>query len=165
MVTDCHYEIKTVAPWNESYDKPRQHIKKQRHCRQVSIYSYGFSSKKLVSFNFVAIVTIPSDFRAQENKVCHCFHCFPICLPWSDGTRCHDVSFRMLSFKPAFLLFSFTVIKRLFIFTFCRKGGIIYISEVIDISPSNLDSSLWASANSRYSGRWRRASQDRRRNV
>ena len=26
-------------------------------------------------------------------KVCHYFHCFPIYLPWSDGTRCHDVSF------------------------------------------------------------------------
>ena len=22
-----------------------------------------------------------SDFGAQENKVCHCFHCFPVCLP------------------------------------------------------------------------------------
>ena len=22
-----------------------------------------------------------SDFGAQENKVCHCFHCFPIYLP------------------------------------------------------------------------------------
>ena len=27
------------------------------------------------------------------NKVCHCFHCFPIYLLWSDGTRCHDLSF------------------------------------------------------------------------
>ena len=27
-----------------------------------------------------------SDFGDQENKVCHCFHCFPICLPGSDGT-------------------------------------------------------------------------------
>ena len=27
------------------------------------------------------------------NKVCHYFHCFPIYLPWSDGTRCHDLSF------------------------------------------------------------------------
>ena len=27
-------------------------------------------------------------------------------------------------------------------FAFCHKGGIIYISEVIDISPSNLDYSL-----------------------
>ena len=29
----------------------------------------------------LAEVTICSDFGAQENKVCHCFHCFPICLP------------------------------------------------------------------------------------
>ena len=26
----------------------------------------------------------------QKNKICHCF---PIYLPWSDGTRCHDLSF------------------------------------------------------------------------
>ena len=29
---------------------------------------------------------------------------FPIYLPWSDGTGCHDLSFWMLSFKPAFSL-------------------------------------------------------------
>ena len=34
----------------------------------------------------MAAVTICSDFRPQENQVCHCFHCFPISLPWSDGT-------------------------------------------------------------------------------
>ena len=28
-----------------------------------------------------------------QNKVSHCFHCFPIYLPWSDGTGCHDLSF------------------------------------------------------------------------
>ena len=38
----------------------------------------------------MAAVTICSDFGAQENKVSHCFHCFPIYLPWSDGTRCHQ---------------------------------------------------------------------------
>ena len=26
-------------------------------------------------------------------KVSHCFHCFPIYFPWSDGTRCYDLSF------------------------------------------------------------------------
>ena len=26
-------------------------------------------------------------------KVSHCFHCFPIYLPWSDGTRCYDLRF------------------------------------------------------------------------
>ena len=29
----------------------------------------------------------------KKNKVCHCFHCFPIYFPWSDGTRYHDLSF------------------------------------------------------------------------
>ena len=28
-----------------------------------------------------------------EPKVCHCFHCFPIYLPRSDGPACHDLSF------------------------------------------------------------------------
>ena len=28
---DCSHEIKTLSPWKKSYDKPRQHIKKQRH--------------------------------------------------------------------------------------------------------------------------------------
>ena len=28
---DCSHEIKTHAPWKKSYDKLRQHIKKQRH--------------------------------------------------------------------------------------------------------------------------------------
>ena len=34
----------------------------------------------------MAAVTICSDFGAPQNKVCHCFHCFSIYLPWSDGT-------------------------------------------------------------------------------
>ena len=36
-----------LAPWKKSYDKPRQHIKKQRHYfanRGPSSQSYGFSS-------------------------------------------------------------------------------------------------------------------------
>ena len=28
---DCGHEIKTLAPWKKSYNKPRQHVKKQRH--------------------------------------------------------------------------------------------------------------------------------------
>ena len=31
--------------------------------------------------NFMAAVTTCSDFGAQENKICHNFHFFPICLP------------------------------------------------------------------------------------
>ena len=28
---NCSHEIKMLAPWKKSSDKPRQHIKKQRH--------------------------------------------------------------------------------------------------------------------------------------
>ena len=35
---DCSYEIKTLAPWKYSYDKPRQCFKKQRPlCQQRSL--------------------------------------------------------------------------------------------------------------------------------
>ena len=71
----------------------------------LSRFCHSFPSKEQVSFNFMAIVTVHSDFRAQENKTCHCFHFFPFCLPWSDGTRC--LVFWMLSFKPAFSPFLF----------------------------------------------------------
>ena len=41
---------------------------------------------------------ICSDFGAPKNKVWHCFHCFPVYFPWSDGTRCHDLSFLNVEF-------------------------------------------------------------------
>ena len=34
---DCSHEIKMLTPWKESYDQPRQHIKKRRHCQQESV--------------------------------------------------------------------------------------------------------------------------------
>ena len=40
----------------------------------------SFSSKKQASFNSMAAVTVSSDFGAQEKKICHCFHFFPIYL-------------------------------------------------------------------------------------
>ena len=42
--------------------------------------------------------------------VSHCFHCFPIYLPWSDGPDAMILVFWMLSFKPTFSLSSFTFI-------------------------------------------------------
>ena len=44
----------------------------------LSMLVITFLPKQQVSFNFMAAVTICSDFGAQGNKVCHCFHCFPI---------------------------------------------------------------------------------------
>ena len=42
----------------------------------------GFLSKEQVSLNFMAAVTILSDFGAQEKKIYHCFHFFIVKL-WS----------------------------------------------------------------------------------
>ena len=33
-----------------------------------------------------------------KKRKSYCFHCFPIYLPWSDGTRCHDLSFLNVEF-------------------------------------------------------------------
>ena len=44
---DCSHEIKTLTPWKEDYDQPRQLIKKQRHYfinKVPSSQGYGFSS-------------------------------------------------------------------------------------------------------------------------
>ena len=79
----------------------------------LSRFVISFPYKEQVSFNFMAAVTIHSDFGAQENKICHCFCFFPICHEVM-GLAAMILVFRMLSFKPAFSLFSCTVIKRLF---------------------------------------------------
>ena len=55
------------------------------------------------------------------------------------GSDAMNLVFRMLSFSQLFqspLSLSPEVLQ--FLFTFCHKGGAICISEVIDISPSNL---------------------------
>ena len=52
--------------------------------------------------------------------------------------------FWKLSFKPVSftLLFHFPQEALQLFFTFCHKGGVICISEVVEVSPDNLDSSL-----------------------
>ena len=79
-------------------------------------------------FNFMAAVTICSDFGAQENEVCHCFHRVSIYLPWCDGTGCHDLCFWNVSFKPALPLSSFTFIKRLFSFSLLSAIKVVWFA-------------------------------------
>ena len=43
-------------------------------------------------------VTICSDLEPPKHKVSQCFDCFPVYLPWGDGTRCHDLSFLDVEF-------------------------------------------------------------------
>ena len=60
----------------------------------------------------MSAVTICRDFGAPKSKVSHCF---PIGLPWSAGTKCHDLHFWNVEFEASFftLLFHF-FIRRLF---------------------------------------------------
>ena len=58
-------------------------------------------------------------------------------MPWSSFSECWALS------QPFTLLFHFHQEALQLLFTFCHKGGVIYIAEVIDISPCNLDSCLW----------------------
>ena len=63
-------------------------------CRQSDVFafknaiqvSHSFPPKEQASFNFMAAVTICSDFGAQENKVCHCLHFLPLlfAMKWWD---------------------------------------------------------------------------------
>ena len=55
------------------------------------------------NFNLTAAVTVCSGFGVQENQVCYCFHCFPIYLPLSDRTRCHDLGFLNVEFLANFI--------------------------------------------------------------
>ena len=58
-----------------------------------------FPFKQQVSFNFMAAGTIKSDFGAQENKICHCFH--PSISHEVMGLDAMILVFLLLSFKPA----------------------------------------------------------------
>ena len=96
-----------------------------------------------MSFNFMAAITVCSDFGAPKNSL-RLFPLFPHLfamkwwdqMPWSSFSECWALSqlfHSSLSLSPRGFLA---------LFTFCHKGGVICISEVIDISPDNLDSSL-----------------------
>ena len=60
------------------------------------MFSYSLNSARkffFLFFNLMYSRLVISDFGPRENKVCHCFHYFPISLPWSDGTRFCDLGF------------------------------------------------------------------------
>ena len=75
----------------------------------------------------MATIIICSDSRAQENNIYHCFHCFPIYLPWSDGTRCHDLSFLCFVFLYIFFYFYFILFY-----------NTVLVLPYIDMNPSRV---------------------------
>ena len=50
----------------------------------------------------------PSVVILEPPKIAsHCYHCFPIYLPWSDGTGCHDFSFLNVELQANFFTLFF----------------------------------------------------------
>ena len=111
-------------------------------------------------FNTLCRFVIAFLLRSKCLLICGCNNCqkwfwspskqsvtvsifFPIYLPWSGGNECHDF------FECCILsqLFHFPLSNSsrgsLILFYFCHKGGVICISEIVDIAPNNLDSCLW----------------------
>ena len=57
----------------------------------------------------------PSAVILEPKKiVSHCFHCFPIYFPWSDGTRCHDFTFLNGDFQANVFTLLFQFLNMLF---------------------------------------------------
>ena len=103
----------------------------------LSSFCHSFPSKEQSSFN--SWLQSPSAVILKPKKIKSVTAAFsPFAMKW--WNRCHDLVFWMLSFKSAFSLSSFTLIKRFFSSSFSAISDIICISEVIDISPGNLDS-------------------------
>ena len=89
----------------------------------------------------MAAVTIYSDFGVQDNKVSHCFHCFPIYCHEVMGPDAMILVFWILSFKPAFSLFSFTLVKNLFSSTTLQP--IFFLFHLVLIPVFLSSSLLW----------------------
>ena len=50
----------------------------------------------------------------KGNKFCHCVHCFPIYLPRSDGTECHDLCLWNIEFSASFFILLFFLYQEAF---------------------------------------------------
>ena len=69
--------------------------------------------------------------ESPQNKVWHCFHCFPIYLPRSVGTRCHGAVIHFF-----WLPYSFSLYGSLFwcnfeiVYELCEIEGRKYLTEI-----------------------------------
>ena len=89
-----------------------------------------FLSKEQVSFNFMVAVTLCSDFGAQENKICHCFHCLP--------SICHEG----MGPDAMILVFEYWVLRQLFHSLSLSSGGSLVPSCFLPLEWYNLH--IWS---------------------
>ena len=76
-------------------------LTKQTFDSKVTSLLFNMLSRLVIAFLprskglLIICLQSPSAVILEPKKIksYHCFHCFPIYLPWSDGTGCHDLSF------------------------------------------------------------------------
>ena len=80
-------------------------LTKQTFIGKVMLLLFNMLSRLVITFLprsrclLISWLQSPSAVILEPQKiVCHCFHCFPIYLPWGDGTRCHDLNFLNVEF-------------------------------------------------------------------
>ena len=88
----------------------------------------------------MAVFTIYSDFGNEENKDCHCYHCFPIHLPRSDGDRCRELSFIKVELKTSFITlrfhldqeaFSYSLLSAIMLVSSAYLRLLIFLSTIL----------------------------------
>ena len=70
-------------------------------CQQSDVSAFNMLSRFVIALlsrsKHLLISWLQSQFivilGVQKNKVCYSFHFYPISMPWSEGTRCHDLNF------------------------------------------------------------------------
>ena len=96
---DCSHEIKS----HKGQGKKKIALTRQTFVGKVMSLLFNMLSRLVLAFLprskrllISWLQSLSTVILKPKKIVCqcfHCFHCFPIYLPWSDGTRFHDLSF------------------------------------------------------------------------
>ena len=106
-----HHSLKTSVLWCSAFFVVQISLPYMTTGKTIALTRWTFVGNVMsLVFNMLSMLVIaflprskclliswlqspPAVILEPKKGVCHCFHCFPVCLLWGDGTRCHDLSF------------------------------------------------------------------------
>ena len=99
--------LQSMGPQRVGHDQATKHSTAQYSIFVSKVMSLHFNMLSRLVIVFLPrnkglliswLQSPPAVILEPKKIVCHCFHCFPIYLPWNDGTGCHDLSFLNVEF-------------------------------------------------------------------
>ena len=110
-----HHSSKASIPWPSAFFIVQLLHPYMTTGKTIVLTRWTYQLVKTIIFNMLSRLVIiflprskrlliswlqsPSAVILEPPKIiCHCFYCFPIYLPWSDGTRCYDLGFPNVEF-------------------------------------------------------------------